>query len=172
MLWSIVEEILVNDVFFGCRTCKIYQDAGYRWCYLTLEDPGIVERGKPLAVNTVLNASDYWQGAREEVWLQRLLPQVHTFIKLHEMHDLIYGDAEGIGIVPMTDNDYGFLDWMSADADDTSDLLPRYFVEKLGYVSWQQVTMHIARLESKPWWWHDSEVRQKAEEKFISLLAH
>ncbi len=82
----------------------------------------------------------------------------------------MYGDGEDIGIIPVTDDDYHFLDWMNEDEDATSDLVPRSFIERLGYNSWQQVTEHVAQLEYKPWWWYDSEQTDKAKEKFISLI--
>jgi len=160
----------VNDVYFACRTCKIYQDAGYRWCYWTLEHPAIVERGTSVAVTAVLNASEYWRGAQDELWLRELLPEVRTFLEQHYTHDLTYGDGEDIGIVPVTDDEYGFLDWMNQDENETIDLVPRYFVERLGYDSWQQVTANIVQLEDKPWWWFVPELRYKAREKFVSLL--
>ena len=166
----------MNNVYFACRTCKIFVDAGYRWCYWALEEPGVVEPGKPVNVGAVLNASQYWHGAQEAAWLQELLPKVRAFLERHGAHDLIYGDSEDIGTVPMSDDDYSFLDWLDETDDDASDLvpdfdvLPRFYVEKLGYRDWKQVTDHIARLELKPWWWHYPELRQKAKEKFYSLI--
>jgi hypothetical protein len=126
-------------------------------------------------VSVVLNASEYWRGSQEAVWLQDLLPKVRAFLERHEGHDLIYGDSQDIGTMPMSDDDYSFLDWLDEGAG-PSDMLPRYevlprfYVEKLGYRDWKQVTEHIARLELKPWWWHYAEIRKKAEEKFASLL--
>jgi hypothetical protein len=160
----------VNDVYFACRTCKTYLDAGYRWCYRTLEEPSVVARGKPVNVSAVLNASEYWRGSQKAQWLQNLLPQVRAFLERHRAHDLIYGTDEDVGLVPMTDDDYCFLDWM-CEADDTSDLLPRNFVEIYGYDNWEQVAEHITHLEQKPWWWLEKQLRQRAKEKFESLVS-
>ena len=43
-------EAKVNDRYFGCRTCKTYTDAGYRWARYQLEDPGIVQDEQPVDV--------------------------------------------------------------------------------------------------------------------------
>ena len=162
----------MNIVYFVCRTCKTYQDAGYRWCAWTLEHPGIIERGKPVDVSAVLSATEYWQGEQEEPWLQRLLPRVKAFLERHGIHDLVYGEAEDVGLLSTTGDDFDFLDWMDEeDEDDYVDLIPRYFIERLGYKDWQQVTEHMAQLEHKPWWWYDNELRDKAKEKFISRIA-
>ena len=40
---SVRGEVIVNNRYFGCRTCKTYTDAGYRWARYQLEDPGIVQ---------------------------------------------------------------------------------------------------------------------------------
>lgn len=166
----LTEDNTLNNVYFACRTCKTYQDAGYRWCYWTLEHPGIVERGKSFVVSAVLSAPEYWQGGQDASWLQQLLPKVRAFLERHRTHELVYGDDEDIGLLPTSEDDYRFLDWLNEDDDDAEDLLPRYFIERLGYNDWQQVTEHIAQLEHKPVWWYVSELRDKAKEKFISLL--
>jgi hypothetical protein len=125
----------------------------------------------------VLNASEYWRGSQKGAWLEELLPKVRAFLERHGAHDLIYGDGEDIGREPMSDDDYSFLEWLDETGDDPSDLLPRhevlprFYVEKLGYRHWEQVTDHIARLELKPWWWHYAELRQKAREIFVSRVA-
>lgn len=159
----------MTDVYFACRTCKIYRNAAYTWCYWTLERPGIVQRGNSLVVNAVLDASQYWQGSQEGVWLQDLLPRVKAFLEEHADHDLMYGDDDDIGLTPRTDDDYRFLDWLNDYEDDDSGLLPRYFIERRGYKYWQQVREHMARLEQAPWWWHDSRLREKAMQKFVFL---
>ncbi len=115
----------MNNVYFACRMCKTFQDAGYRWCYWTLEHPGIVERGKPVAVSAVLSATEYWQDAQEETWLQELLPTVRVFLERHGTHELMYGDGEDIGLIPLIEDDHHFLDWMNEDEGSTSDLVPR-----------------------------------------------
>jgi hypothetical protein len=51
-------------------------------------------------------------------------------------------------------------------------LLPRYFVERLGLVTWDQVSSFIARQDSTPWWWmlDWDDVHAKAKKKFQELV--
>jgi hypothetical protein len=160
----------MNDVYFACRTCKTYQESGYRWCYWTLEKPGIVEPGRPVQVDAVLNASEYWQGAEHETWLRDLLPKVHSFLSKHRYHDLTYGDGEHIGTEPMHEHDWDYLDWMNEDETPPFDLRPRDFVEKLRFSDWQQVKHYVSTLEQKPIWWYEPADRVRAKKKFESLL--
>ena len=55
----------MNDLCFACLDCKSYIDSGYRWCYWTLEDPGIVKQGQPISVPAVLAATEYWRGGED-----------------------------------------------------------------------------------------------------------
>lgn len=161
----------MNDVYFACRTCKTYHDCGYRWCYWTLEEVGIVERGKPVDLGAVLNASEYWNGAETEAWLRKLLPKVRFFLDKHKDHDLIYGEDYHIGFMPVTDRDWDYLDWMNEDQTPSFDLKPRDFVEKLGFRDWKQVTEYVTTLERKPTWWHFPADRVRAKKKFEYLSA-
>ncbi|HEX8228899.1 MAG TPA: hypothetical protein VF826_06255 [Chloroflexia bacterium] len=161
----------MNDVYFACRTCKTYQESGYRWCYATLEEPGIDERGGPLHVDAVLNTTEYWHGAEKEEWLRELLPKVRSFLSKHRYHDLTYGDGDEIGITPTHEHDWDYLDWMNEDETPSFDLKPRDFVQKLGLRDWQHVKNYVSNLEQKPVWWYESADRVRAKKKFESLLA-
>jgi hypothetical protein len=164
----------MNSVYFACRTCKTYHDAGYRWCVATLEDAGIIARRKRIVVSAVLEAKEYWQPLieAEADRLIELLPRVRSFLERHESHELTYGDGEEIGIVPMYDGDWEFLEWMNEDQSDDSDLGTRSFVERFGYRDWNQVQHHLEQMEHKPWWWYvpDSEYERKVREKFEALV--
>ena len=45
----------------------------------------------------------------------------------------------------------GLLDWMQVGFLPL--LLPRYFVERLGFKTWDEVASFIARQDNVPWWW-------------------
>ena len=51
-------------------------------------------------------------------------------------------------------------------------LLPRYFVERLGFKTWDQVSSFIARQDSTPWWWmlEWDDLHAKARKKFQELV--
>jgi len=55
----------MNDVYFACRTCKRFVDAGYRWAYATLELSNVVQHGQQLEVDAVFSATEYWNGAQQ-----------------------------------------------------------------------------------------------------------
>jgi len=69
----------MNCRYFACTDCKKYIDAGYRWAYCMLEDPGIVRLDETVSASAVLAAAEYWLPPPEEQsdWLmQRILPGV------------------------------------------------------------------------------------------------
>ncbi len=83
----------MNDRYFGCRRLKKYVDAGYRWAYWRLENPGIVSLGQPVSLPSVLNAIDYWNPLLDDrsKWLvDEILPRVKLFIEQHSDHELLY----------------------------------------------------------------------------------
>jgi hypothetical protein len=83
----------MNSRHFGCLRCKTYLDAGYRWAYWQLEEPGIVTIGEPVSVEAVLAASDYWSPPAEEEsrWLvEGVLPQVRQYMAEHRDHGILY----------------------------------------------------------------------------------
>ena len=149
----------MNDRYFACRTCKNYVDAGYRFCYWTLEHTAIVEASKSVNLDAVWSADEYWAGGEDCDWLAELLPHVRSFLIEHGMHDLVYGDSESF--MPM-DDDNNFLLWMN-EAGYVLELMPRYFVERLYFTHWKQVEEYISREALPPFWWQLPTLRHKAK---------
>lgn len=96
----------MNDRFFACRACGVCIDAGYRWAWSELEEPGIVRRREAVDVARMERGGGYWRGAEESAWLAALLPQVREFLGEHRTHDLIYGDVEDVGLIPPDDPEH------------------------------------------------------------------
>ncbi len=89
----------LNDKYFVCKHDKSYVDAGYRWAYWTLEKKSIVELGKPVRVDILLNHDEYWNPSEEEKddWLcMDILPTVKDFLSSHKEHKILYVDEEYI----------------------------------------------------------------------------
>src|SRR5262245_5565334 len=83
----------MNCLYFACTDCKQYIDAGYRWAYWRLQNPGIVRLGEPISVSAVLAATDYWTPSadKQSDWLvQRILPAVRRFFTEHGGHFLLF----------------------------------------------------------------------------------
>ena len=76
--------------------CEKVIDSGYRWCYCELEEPGIVERGKPVDVSRVLACEGYWdiasEGRSHGGWLEALMPKVREFLQEHRQHKIVFGE--------------------------------------------------------------------------------
>lgn len=123
----------MNDVFFTCHTCRTYIDAGYRWAYWNLEHSGIVQKGTPISISSVLSAHEYWDGEelKEEysTWLNQLLPLVKDFLIRHEAHQLFYEEAQNF----LWSQDE--FDWMDENQLERADLSPRLFAERMGFVN-------------------------------------
>jgi len=158
----------MNDVFFGCVTCRVLADAGYRWATSTLESPGIVERGASVNAAAVRAASEYWSPPEEPAsrWLiDGVLPRVRTFLESHASHELRFGDFEELAGT----NDTAFLDWLDLSVD--PEFSPRFFVEVLGLTLWVDVIDWVRSKEHLPWWWSDSELVDAARRRFGELAA-
>ena len=85
----------MNNRYFACPSCRIYVDAGYRWAYWLLEDPGLVDLNEGVEVPAVLAHTDYWNPPAEErsQWLcERVLPAVRRFLTDHGDHGIVYID--------------------------------------------------------------------------------
>ena len=139
----------MNNLFFACKDCKIYIDAGYQWSYWTLEEAQVVERGKPVSIDAVLSAEEYWNPPEGESsgWLYNgVLPSVRRFLEEHGSHQIIFGTITEF----LSTGDESFLDWMQVGF--MPQLLPRYFVERLGFKTWDQVCNFVAENGSTPWW--------------------
>ncbi len=157
----------MNDLFFGCTTCHIFVDAGYRHAYWTLEEAGIVSRSAPVDVHAVFETKEYWEV--DEDWLIKLLPAVRAFLETHQEHQILFGDGEELGFVPAYEGDYRLFDWLM-DAGDAYEELPRYYIERMGFRQWDQVVEHNSTSDP-PWWWGDEEYRNAAKQKFLALVA-
>lgn len=84
----------MNNVYFACQTCKTYLDAGYRWAYLYLERPKIVEQGKAVSVSAVFSARTYWEVPPGGWPTPEHLLLVRQFLLDHSEHSLTYGDSQ------------------------------------------------------------------------------
>jgi hypothetical protein len=157
------------NTYFACTDCKVYVDAGYRWASWSLEEPGIVKRGKPVSVDSVFSANEYWTPAKTDSadWLYtEVLPPVRRFLEEHNCHSIVFGNTADF----LSLDGNGLLDWMQVGFSPL--LLPRYFVEKLGFTSWDQVSTFISRQDSTPWWWllEWDDLHAKARKKFQELI--
>src|SRR2546430_914435 len=102
----------MNNLYFICMDCKIFQDAGYRWAYWTLEHAGIVQRGKTISLNALLSAEEYWNPPRDETsdWYYKdIFPSVRLFLQKHKDHQLIFGEKDDIGY---GENEDDYFDWL------------------------------------------------------------
>jgi hypothetical protein len=153
----------MNDVYFRCEDCKIYIDAGFHWAAHTLEEANVVQQEHDVAVEKVLACNDYWETKNPKV--QAILQQVAQFLFAHQHHRIMYGDSQflfrGEG------NEY--LNWMY-DTDEDIKLLPRDFVERLGFASWEEVLSYLNTLEYPPWWVYDDDDLKKVKDKFLQLV--
>ena len=129
----------MTDLYFACPECKAYVDAGYRWCYLELQRPGIVRLGEIVDVERVRAHQPYWSPPPGEgsAWLyNEVFPSGREFFTRHREH----------GITFCEDNDLSddvFLHWLQLGYCRSPS--PRYFAEVLGLTSWDQVLDWKAR---------------------------
>ena len=159
----------MTNRYFACTDCKVYVDAGYRWATWWLEEPGIVKRGKSVSAESVFNATEYWAPGQTEgaQWLYgEVLPSVRRFLEEHKSHGLVFGNTADF----LSGGGYGLLDWMQVGFLPL--LLPRYFVERLGFKTWDEVASFIGSQDSTPWWWmlEWDDVHSKAKKKFQELV--
>jgi hypothetical protein len=86
------------------------------------------------------------------------LPKVRAFLETHRSHEVIYGTSDDLGY-NCPDDELAFLEWI----DDTgSELLPRYFAERLGHKNWSEVQTYIEGLHEPPLWWDYPDMRSRA----------
>ena len=159
----------MNNLFFACKDCRTYVDAGYRWALWSLEEPGLVTRDRPVSVESVLSAREYWTppGTAGADWLRtEVLPSVRRFLEEHRCHHIVFGNTSDF----LSPDGDGFLDWMQVGFLPL--LLPRYFVERLGFKTWDQVSNFISRQDSTPWWWllEWDDLHAKARKKFQEVV--
>ena len=158
----------MSNIYFACTDCKVYVDAGYRWAVWWLEERGVVRRSEPVSVDSVLAAKDYWTpfDAESANWLRsEVLPAVRRFLDEHGSHRIVYGNTSDFSV-----SQIDLLDWMQVGFLPL--LLPRYFVERLGFKTWDQVASFIARQDSPPWWWmlEWDDLHAKARKKFCESV--
>src|SRR5215831_11585597 len=159
----------MNNLYFACRDCKIYIDAGYRWAYWELEAAGVVARGKPVDIQAVLGAESYWNPPKDENsgWLYgQVFPSLREFFQAHKSHQLVIGELDHFA--PLTDD----FDWMQVGYCLMP--TPRYLVEVLGLKSWDEVHAYIVERKPPLWWWEDHwgdpSTHEKAKQKFEELF--
>lgn len=158
----------VNDVFFGCMTCRVLVDAGYRWAWSMLEARGIVTRDNLIEAQRMLTAPGYWSPPDEpnSLWLvEGVLPRVQAFLQTHRSHTLRFGDFEELAGTA----DAAFLDWLDLSRD--SAVGPRYFVEVLGLSRWIDVVEWVRTSKTLPWWWSESDLVDAARRRFEEAAA-
>jgi hypothetical protein len=162
----------MTNLYFACLDCKSYIDAGYRWCYWTLEKPGIVSRKIPLSVDSVLKAEEYWNASKGEgdpkhqELLAKTLAKARDFLNRHKTHHLTYGEDEDF----FSFNDYTFLDWSEENSGDVF-LVPRDFVERFGLKTWKQVENYVNKNNIRPLWWHDGKTIEEAKKRFLKIVS-
>ena len=155
----------MNNVYFACSACRVYVDAGYRHAYWALEDPGIVNRQDQVDSKAVIETDEYW--AVDAEWLMQLLPAVRRFLLDHGEHGVRFGDSDEVAL-PFLDS-ADALDWLM-EAGFVLEEGPRYWAERLGLSTWDEVVAHVDRSQFKPSWWSDDAVRQAGRQKFTALV--
>ena len=102
----------MNDVFFACRDCKSYINAGYRWPVSTLFPDHWGQFPLKLDVQAVLSHREYWGGETLHPYLTEVLPAARRFLLSHEAHDLVFGDVESF--MDFDDPGHRYLEWLNA----------------------------------------------------------
>ncbi len=161
----------VNNLYFACRDCKTYIDAGYRWAYWQLEEAGIVVRGEEVNVEAVLAARDYWNPPQDgnSRWLcEEVFPPLRKFLHDHKSHQVVFGEEDDFA--PPGDE---YFDWMQVGYQPIP--TPRYLVDVLGIKSWEQVHEYMEKQKTPPPWWEvtwlgDPSPQEKGRQKFEELV--
>jgi hypothetical protein len=159
----------MTNLYFACMDCKIYVDAGYGWACWSLEETGVVKRGNPVSVKSVMAARQYWTPSETESadWLNKeVLPSVRCFLGAHKRHSIVFGNTADF----LSYDRDGFLEWMQVGF--MPQLLPRYFAEFLGLGTWEEVRGYILKQEATPWWWmlQWDDLHNKARRKFEQIV--
>ncbi|MGO8673466.1 MAG: hypothetical protein ACLQVD_19160 [Capsulimonadaceae bacterium] len=154
----------MKDRYFACRSCRCCIDAGSRFTYWTLEEPGVVVPGAPVDADAVLAYKNYWAGVEEADWLAVLLPRVREFLTIHRAHDLVYGESAQVGYA------VDAFEWLE-EIDYISLATPRWFVERLHFHDWAQVMEFVEQCGDQPWWWDMKDVYANARDTFERVAA-
>src|SRR5262245_46195174 len=107
-------------------------------------------------------------GRRGASWLAELLPAIRRFLETHADHEIRFGDSEELDI-PCSD-DPASLDWVM-EAGFVLVELPRYYAERLGVRTWDEVVARLEGAPRQPYWWTDEELRRAARKTFERLTA-
>jgi hypothetical protein len=151
-------------LYFACTECKVFIEIGRRWAARSLDAGGVVKGGEQISVEAILAAEQYWNPPKAENsgWLYNdVLPAVRSFLEKHNAHRIIFGLQEEA----VAKNDDEMFEWMQVGH--LLQPLPRYYVEVLGFTSWDQVVDQIAQDGRDPWWMTEwDEWPKKARNKF------
>lgn len=156
----------MNDRYFACPKCKVYVDAGYRWCYWELEHPGIVALGEPVDAEAVFTHKSYWNPPEDEgsEWLHNeIFPSVREFLSRHATHGVLFW---GINDLP----DDVFLHWLQVRYHPSPS--PRYLAEVLGLTTWDQVLTWKTGQQRSLWAFGDKKGEQDFRQAFEQYAAH
>ena len=85
-----------------------------------------------------------------------LLPAVRGFLETHGEHGVRFGDSDDVALP------YGSEEWFDwlMEAGFVLQELPRYYAERLGFRTWEQVTAHVQSSKWPPSWWADEDQRR------------
>lgn len=152
----------MNNVYFACLKCKIYIDAGYRWAYWSLEHTAVVEQGKPINVDAILQASQYWNVPADGGWPTLIhLQDVRKFLSDHARHELTYGDDEKF--LPDLDSDE-ILDWLEIGSDAAPTI--RGIMSSPDFHCWEDVVSYFKE-HLPPWWFENPRLYAEARKRFV-----
>ncbi|WP_457337986.1 hypothetical protein [Rhizobacter sp. P5_C2] len=164
---------VMNDVFFACRTCKDYIDAGYRWPVTTLFPDQRDQFPLKVNVQAVLSNAEYWGGETAHPYLAKVLPAARRFLHSHEAHDLVFGDFDAF--MKFDDSKHAYLEWLEVTTIDDPELQtlclePRYFAEHpaINYRSWDQVEAYCR--QNACGWNGDAATTSAAREVFLRAV--
>jgi hypothetical protein len=141
----------VKERYFACLECVEHINAGFRWGYWTLEQPGIVRCGQAVDIDAVMSAQDFWQS--DAAPLQDLLPAVRRFLLFHQDHDLVFGEVENFMDWDDRQSPRYFIQWLDVLNTKPEGYTPRDFVHRLGFRNWSQVLDYVKTPENTPYWW-------------------
>jgi hypothetical protein len=151
----------VNERYFACTDCRVYLDAGYRWCYWELERPGIVQLGDAVDTGRVLGHEPYWNPPKEKEsdWLyDEVFPSVRELFDRHRGHDLRYWEDNHLP------NDV-HLNWLKIGHSPYPS--PRHCVEVLKMTRWEDAAEWR---EAEGWDLGNEENRQRFRRAFEEHL--
>jgi hypothetical protein len=165
----------MNNLYFACMHCKEFLDAGYRWAHFKLEVAGFVRRDRPVDVDAVLAAPEYW--VPDGDWISRdIHPFVRAFLEAHRAHEIRFGEDESFQSPNDPDEEFEWLELGPGGEPEQPGMAPthtletpRCWITRLGFTSWDQA---VARVEQgfEPTWWFDARTREAARRVFERLV--